>query len=87
MLDINSLEFHYGVLAAAAFCHFSSFEVVHKVSGKELIDIHFSLLAFSPNSFFPPLCQLKNCKGKSAVTIELTMFWYYALVAYVALEF
>ncbi|XP_041961726.1 G1/S-specific cyclin-E2 isoform X1 [Alosa sapidissima] len=33
MLDINSLEFHYGVLAAAAFCHFTSFEVVHKVSG------------------------------------------------------
>lgn len=34
VLDINSLDFHYGVLAAAAFCHFSSFEVVHKVSGK-----------------------------------------------------
>ncbi|KAL2084523.1 hypothetical protein ACEWY4_020041 [Coilia grayii] len=33
MLDINSLDFHYGVIAAAAFCHFSSFEVVHKVSG------------------------------------------------------
>lgn len=33
MLDVNALDFHYGVLAAAAFCHFSSFEVVQKVSG------------------------------------------------------
>ncbi|XP_060753210.1 G1/S-specific cyclin-E2-like isoform X2 [Tachysurus vachellii] len=33
ILDINSLEFKYGVLAAAAFCHFISFEVVQKVSG------------------------------------------------------
>ncbi|KAF7691275.1 G1/S-specific cyclin-E2-like [Silurus meridionalis] len=33
ILDINSLEFKYGVLAAAAFCHFKSFEVVQKVSG------------------------------------------------------
>lgn len=34
ILDIHSLEFKYGVLAAAAFCHFVSFEVVQKVSGK-----------------------------------------------------
>ncbi|XP_071770057.2 G1/S-specific cyclin-E2 [Centroberyx gerrardi] len=33
MMDVNSLDFSYSVLAAAAFCHFSSFEVVHKVSG------------------------------------------------------
>ncbi|XP_017309740.1 G1/S-specific cyclin-E2 [Ictalurus punctatus] len=33
ILDISSLEFKYGVLAAAAFCHFISFEVVQKVSG------------------------------------------------------
>ncbi|TSK31505.1 G1/S-specific cyclin-E2 [Bagarius yarrelli] len=33
ILDINSLQFKYGVLAAAAFCHFISFEVVQKVSG------------------------------------------------------
>uniref|UniRef100_G3Q0P6 Cyclin E2 n=1 Tax=Gasterosteus aculeatus aculeatus TaxID=481459 RepID=G3Q0P6_GASAC len=33
MLDISSLDFSYSVLAAAAFCHFSSFDVIHKVSG------------------------------------------------------
>ncbi|XP_036423582.1 G1/S-specific cyclin-E2-like [Colossoma macropomum] len=33
ILDINSLDFKYGVLAAAAFCHFISFDVVQKVSG------------------------------------------------------
>lgn len=33
ILDINSLDYTYGILAAAAFCHFFSFEVVHKVSG------------------------------------------------------
>nr|XP_033496033.1 G1/S-specific cyclin-E2 isoform X2 [Epinephelus lanceolatus] len=33
MLDINSLDYSYSVLAAAAFCHFSTFDVVHKVSG------------------------------------------------------
>ncbi|KAL1259851.1 hypothetical protein QQF64_010428 [Cirrhinus molitorella] len=33
IMDINSLDYQYGVLAAAAFCHFTSFETVHKVSG------------------------------------------------------
>ncbi|MFT7816293.1 G1/S-specific cyclin-E2-like [Arapaima gigas] len=33
ILDINSLKFQYGVLAAAAFCHLTSFEDVQKVSG------------------------------------------------------
>ncbi|CAK6982959.1 G1/S-specific cyclin-E2 [Scomber scombrus] len=33
MMDIDSLDYDYSVLAAAAFCHFSSFDVVHKVSG------------------------------------------------------
>nr|XP_046255526.1 G1/S-specific cyclin-E2 isoform X2 [Scatophagus argus] len=33
MMDINSLDYGYSVLAAAAFCHFSTFDVVHKVSG------------------------------------------------------
>ncbi|KAK1785480.1 hypothetical protein P4O66_018847, partial [Electrophorus voltai] len=33
ILDINSLDFKYGVLAAAAFCHFISFDIVQKVSG------------------------------------------------------
>lgn len=34
ILDINCLDYQYGVLAAAAFCHFTSFETVYKVSGK-----------------------------------------------------
>lgn len=34
ILDINSLDYQYGILAAAAFCHFFSFDVVLKVSGK-----------------------------------------------------
>ncbi|KAL0984858.1 hypothetical protein UPYG_G00149590 [Umbra pygmaea] len=33
ILDISSLDYQYGILAASAFCHFYSFEVVHKVSG------------------------------------------------------
>ncbi|XP_051992484.1 G1/S-specific cyclin-E2-like [Xyrauchen texanus] len=33
ILDINSLDYKYGVLAAAAFCHFMSADVVQKVSG------------------------------------------------------
>ncbi|XP_016382885.1 G1/S-specific cyclin-E2-like [Sinocyclocheilus rhinocerous] len=33
ILDINSLDFKYGVLAAAAFCRFMSADVVQKVSG------------------------------------------------------
>ncbi|KAM9723917.1 G1/S-specific cyclin-E2 isoform 2-T2 [Menidia menidia] len=33
MMDIRSLDYSYSVLAAAAFCHFSTFDVVHKISG------------------------------------------------------
>ncbi|KAK1172586.1 G1/S-specific cyclin-E2-like [Acipenser oxyrinchus oxyrinchus] len=33
ILDINSLDYQYGVLAAAAFFHYTSLEVVQKVSG------------------------------------------------------
>ncbi|XP_071326641.1 G1/S-specific cyclin-E2 isoform X1 [Trachinotus anak] len=33
VMDINSLDYSYSVLAAAAFCHFNTFDVVHKVSG------------------------------------------------------
>lgn len=36
ILDINSLDYQYGVLAAAAFCHFTSIETVQKVSGKTM---------------------------------------------------
>lgn len=34
MMDVGWLGYSYSVLAAAAFCHFSTFEVVHKVSGE-----------------------------------------------------
>ncbi|XP_057690540.1 G1/S-specific cyclin-E2 isoform X2 [Corythoichthys intestinalis] len=33
MMDIHSLDFSYSVLAAAAFCHYSNFDIVNKVSG------------------------------------------------------
>ncbi|XP_068180070.1 G1/S-specific cyclin-E2 [Antennarius striatus] len=33
ILDVAALDFSYSVLAAAAFCLFSSFDVVHRVSG------------------------------------------------------
>ncbi|XP_028326895.1 G1/S-specific cyclin-E2 [Gouania willdenowi] len=33
ILDMDSLDFSYSILAAAAFCHLSSFDVVHRVSG------------------------------------------------------
>lgn len=33
MMDIGWLDYSYSVLAAAAFCHFSTFDIVHKVSG------------------------------------------------------
>lgn len=39
ILDINSLDFQYGVLAAAAFCLFTSIETVQKVSGKTMVFI------------------------------------------------
>lgn len=45
ILDINCLDYQYGVLAAAAFCHFTSFETVHKVSG-ELSDLRHPLRIF-----------------------------------------
>ncbi|KAG7233006.1 hypothetical protein INR49_007768 [Caranx melampygus] len=31
MMDISSLDYSYSVLAAAAFCHFSTFDIVHKL--------------------------------------------------------
>lgn len=34
MMDIGSLDYSYSLLAAAAFCHFSTFDVVHQVSGR-----------------------------------------------------
>lgn len=33
MMDIEALDYSYSILAAAAFYHFSSLEVVHKVTG------------------------------------------------------
>ncbi|XP_028984684.1 G1/S-specific cyclin-E2 [Betta splendens] len=33
MMDVNSLDYSYSLLAAAAFCHFSTFDVVRTVSG------------------------------------------------------
>lgn len=33
ILDVNSLDFQYRTLAAAALCHYTSTEVVKKVSG------------------------------------------------------
>ncbi|CAL9705062.1 unnamed protein product [Knipowitschia caucasica] len=33
LMDISALDFSYSVLAAAAFCHFSSCHMVHTVSG------------------------------------------------------
>lgn len=35
ILDVNALDFQYGLLAAAALCHFTPAEVVQKVSGKD----------------------------------------------------
>lgn len=34
MMDIEALDYNYSVLAAAALYHFSSLEVVHKVTGE-----------------------------------------------------
>lgn len=36
ILDVNSLDFQYRTLAAAALCHYTSIEVVKKASGKKL---------------------------------------------------
>lgn len=35
ILDVNSLDFQYRTLAAAALCHYTSTEVVKKASGKK----------------------------------------------------
>lgn len=34
ILDVNSLDFQYRTLAAAALCHYTSIEIVKKASGK-----------------------------------------------------
>lgn len=34
MMDIEALDYSYSVLAAAAFYHFSSLDVVQKVTGE-----------------------------------------------------
>lgn len=39
MMDVDWLSYSYSVLAAAAFYHFSTFEVVHKVSGESTFDL------------------------------------------------
>lgn len=39
VLDVDCLEFSYGILAASALYHFSSSELMHKVSGYQWCDI------------------------------------------------
>lgn len=57
MMDVGSLDFSYSALAAAAFCHFSSFDVVHKVSGLFSFSVGsnsviFALMFWLRTSFF-----------------------------------
>lgn len=53
MMDIEALAYNYSVLAAAAFYHFSSLEVVLKVTGesRSLPVSLFSLLFQSTNLY------------------------------------
>lgn len=52
MMDIDWLGYSYSVLAAAAFCHFSTFEVVHKVSGESGLIVTDVTLAFGGSANF-----------------------------------
>lgn len=40
ILDVNSLDFPYRTLAAAALCHYTSIEIVKKTSGKMPLHRH-----------------------------------------------
>lgn len=66
ILDIECLEFTYGVLAAAALFHFSSFELVHKVSGYEWSDLEFCvkwMIAFALAVREAGHLEMKSLKG------------------------
>lgn len=58
MMDIDWLGYSYSVLAAAAFCHFSTFEVVHKVSGESdlVLIVTDVTLAFGGSANFVCVC-------------------------------
>lgn len=43
ILDVNSLDFQYRTLAAAALCHYTSIDVVKKASGKKLLEVFILL--------------------------------------------
>ncbi|KPP74030.1 G1/S-specific cyclin-E2-like [Scleropages formosus] len=65
ILDINSLKFQYGILAAAAFCHFTSFEDVNKVSGlswDSMVDCATWMLPFLRTTRERARVQLKDFK-------------------------
>lgn len=55
MMDIEALDYSYSILAAAAFYHFSSLEVVHKVTG-ESWSRSCSVLFWSRSSSLTCLC-------------------------------
>uniref|UniRef100_A0A8C7V2Z6 Cyclin E2 n=1 Tax=Oryzias sinensis TaxID=183150 RepID=A0A8C7V2Z6_9TELE len=63
MMDIDSLDYSYSVLAAAAFCHFSSFDVVHRVSGltwESVSPCYRWMTPFMDTLQSEPTAQLKN---------------------------
>lgn len=51
MLDIGCLEYTYGILAASALYHFSSSELMQKVSGIGIYKLQCCVLTNAPSSF------------------------------------
>ncbi|KAM4600539.1 G1/S-specific cyclin-E2 [Polymixia lowei] len=68
MMDVNSLDYSYSVLAAAAFCHFSSFEVVHKVSGLTWESVAPCVRWMSP--FMDTLQELPRAELKNFLRVK-----------------
>nr|XP_015212957.1 PREDICTED: G1/S-specific cyclin-E2 [Lepisosteus oculatus] len=69
ILDISSLDYQYGILAAAAFYHYTSFEVVQKVSGltwKSISSCVNWMAPFAMTVREGPPAQLKGFKKVSA---------------------
>lgn len=64
MLDIGCLEYTYGILAASALYHFSSSELMQKVSGIGIYKLKSSVLANVMLSFrqisMCPVLQVMN---------------------------
>uniref|UniRef100_A0A672G7L2 Cyclin E2 n=1 Tax=Salarias fasciatus TaxID=181472 RepID=A0A672G7L2_SALFA len=63
ILDINSLDFTYSTLASAAICHFSSYNLVHRITGiswESIATCYLWMSTFMDMLRYSPKPQLKT---------------------------